>query len=92
MSSMMHNLFGGGGSNLPGFLGNIANVVRLFKQFIQNPLGALMSVGANVPQNVSGNAESMVNYLRNSGQMNEDQFNQLNQLANDVRPFLSKKF
>lgn len=77
---MMRNLFGGG-PLLPGPLGNIANLFQKFNQFRQNPIGSLLGMGINIPQNISNNPEAIVNYLRNSGQMSEDQFNQFSQLA-----------
>jgi hypothetical protein len=82
MSSGMSNM-GGMGGGLPGPLGNIANLATMLNQFVQNPAGAIMGMGYNVPQNVqSGGPEAIVNYLRSSGQMSEQQFNQFFQLAN----------
>ena len=82
MSSGMGNM-GGMGGGLPGPLGNIANLMTMFNQFVQNPVGAIMGMGYNVPQNVqNGGPEAIVNYLRSSGQMSEQQFNQFSQLAN----------
>ena len=93
MASMMRNLFGGyqGGFNLPGPLGGIANLIQKFNQFRQNPLSALMSTGIQFPDNIQGNPEAMVNYLRNSGQMSEDQFNQYSQLAGQFQNFIGKR-
>lgn len=90
--NMMRNLFGGQGSSLPGPLGNIANLIQKFKQFSQNPVGALIGMGANIPQNISNNPEATVNYLRNSGQMTDQQFNEFSNLANQFQNFLPKKF
>lgn len=85
----MRNLFGGG-FNLPGPLGNIANLIRKFNQFRENPLGALMSTGVNIPSNIGNNPEAMVNYLRNSGQMNDNQFSELKQMAEQFQSFMPK--
>ncbi len=83
MRNIMNNMSSGmGGIGLPGPLGNIANLMNLFNQFAQNPVGAIMGMGYNVPQNVQNNPEAIVNYLRSSGQMSEQQFNQFSQLAN----------
>lgn len=87
--NQMRNFFGSGGSGgLNGFgtensgpLGNIMNLMRMFNQFRNNPIGALMSIGSNIPQRFQNDPEAMVNYLRNSGQMNEQQFNQFSNLA-----------
>lgn len=87
--STMHDLMGGGqGGGLPGPLGNFANLMTKFNQFRQNPAGALM--GINFPQNVQGNPEAMVNYLRNSGQMSNEQFNQFSNLANQFGSFIGQ--
>lgn len=82
----MRKLFGGRNSfanpmfgNNP--LGNMANLMQKYNQFRSDPFGALMGMGFNVPQNLQNNPEAMVNYLRNSGQMNNQQFEQLSQLA-----------
>lgn len=82
MSSGMSNM-GGMGGGLPGPLGNIANLATMLNQFVQNPAGAIMGMGYDVPQNVqNGGPEAIVNYLRSSGKMTEQQFNQFSQLAN----------
>jgi len=74
---------GGMGGGLPGPLGNIANLATMLNQFVQNPAGAIMGMGYDVPQNVqNGGPEAIVNYLRSSGKMTEQQFNQFSQLAN----------
>lgn len=88
--SMMRNLFGGGG--LSGPFANISALFQKFNQFRQNPLGALISTNVNLPQGINNDPESIVNYLRSSGQMSEDQFNQFSQMANQFQSFLPKKF
>lgn len=89
--NMMQNFFGGGqGPGLPGPLGKISNLFQLFSRFRQNPVGALMGMNINVPQNIQNNPEAIVNYLRNSGQMTEEQFNQMSQMANQFQSFMPK--
>lgn len=89
--NMMRNLFGGGqGSGLPGPFGAISNLIQRFNRFKQNPLGELMGLNINVPQNLGGNPEAIVNYLRNSGQMTEEQFNELSQMANQFQNIMPK--
>ena len=87
----MRNYFGGnqnGSGNLPGPFGNMMGMVQKFNQFMQNPMAALMSGGLSVPQNLNNNPEAIVNYLRSSGQMSDDQFNQLSQMANTFQNFI----
>lgn len=92
--NQMHNFFGsngGGFSNLPGPLGKIVNIAQKFSQFVRNPLGALLGLGVDIPQSVGNDPEAMVNYLRNSGRMSNDQFNQFSQWAEPFEKFVSKK-
>lgn len=62
-------------------MGNFFELMQKFNQFRQNPIGAIMGMGFNVPPHLQNNPEGTVNYLRNSGQMSEQQFNQFSQLA-----------
>ena len=92
----MRNFFGGGnpgnqGSSLPGPFGNIANALGKFKEFMTNPIGAMMGSGINIPQNIQGNPEAITNYLRSSGVMSDDQYNQVSQMAKMAQSFLCKK-
>ena len=73
-----------------GFLGNLANMSALFqkyRQFAQNPVGALLSMNPNlnIPQNLMNNPEAAVKYLIDSGQMTQEQFNQFGQAANQFQ-------
>lgn len=83
--NQMRNFFGGGNSGMGsgnfGPLGNMMNLMQMFNQFRNNPIGALMSIGCNVPQRFQNDPEAMVNYLRSSGQMNDQQFNQFSGFA-----------
>lgn len=89
----MRDLLGfGNSSNSFGPLGGIAKLLQLFSMFSKNPITSLLGMNINIPENVRGNPEATVNYLRNSGQMTEDQFNQYSQLANMFQSFLPKKF
>ena len=81
-----------GGPGLPGPFGNIMNVISKFKEFMQNPIGVMFGSGLNIPQNIQNNPEAITNYLRSSGQMSENQFNQVSQLANWAQNLFGKKF
>ena len=88
----MRNFFGGGnpvgfGMGNSGPLGNMMNLIQMFGQFKNNPIGALMSMGCNIPQRYQNDPEAMVNYLRSSGQMNNQQFNQFSDLARQFQQF-----
>ena len=90
---MMRDLFGGGGGNsgLPGVFGQVSNIFKLFQNFCQNPFGALMGLGLNIPQSLSNNPEGMVNYLRSSGRMDANTYSQCENLGNQLMSFLNKK-
>ena len=87
----LRNIFGGGGF-LGGPLANISNFFQKLQQFATNPIGALLGLNVNIPQNVRNDPQATVNYLRSSGQMSEDQFNQFSQLANQIQQFFPRKF
>lgn len=91
--NMMRNIFGGGAplGNGGGPFANIANLMQKFNQFVRNPFGALMGINVDIPQNLNGNPEGMVQHLRNSGQMSPEQFNQLSQMASTFQQFLQNK-
>lgn len=67
--------------NFMNVFSNMGNLMQMFNQFRQNPMGAMMQMGYNVPQHLQNNPEGMVNYLRNSGQMTEQQFQQFSLMA-----------
>ncbi len=95
--NQMRNFFGRSnpsnqGFNLPGPFGNMVSIVNKFKQFMQNPIGMLMNSGISIPDNIQGNPEAITNYLRSSGQMSDDQYNQVSQMANMVQGLFGKKF
>lgn len=83
----------GNNFNLPGPLarfGNAMNLINTFTQFMQNPMRAMLGSGINLPNNVSAdNPNAILNYLRSSGTMNEDQFNQCNQMASAAQNLIS---
>ena len=87
----LRNIFGGGGLNLPGPLANVADILQKFWRFASNPIGALTGLNVNIPSNVGNNPENVVNYLRSTGQMSDDQFNQFSQWAKPFQNLLSRK-
>lgn len=78
------------GAGMPGPMGNVMSMMGQFQEFMKNPIGALMGSGINIPQNIQGNPEAITNYLRSSGQMSDDQFNQLSQMARMAQSFMGK--
>lgn len=64
--------------------------MQKFNQFRQNPIGAIIGMGFNVPPHLQNNPQATVNYLRNSGQMSEEQFNQFSQMAQQFQNNMPK--
>lgn len=54
-------------------------------QFVKNPMQYLMKSKLNIPQNFQGNADDMIQYLLNSGQITQEQYNQANQRARKLQ-------
>lgn len=78
--------------NFMNAFSSMAGLFQMFNRFRQNPVGELMGMGFNVPQNLQNNPQGMVNYLRNSGQMSEEQFNQFSQMAQQFQNNMPKGF
>ena len=56
------------------------NMMQMLMQLKQNPAGLLQQNGFNVPANVQ-NPQEIIQYLMNSGQVNQNQLNQAQQMA-----------
>ena len=95
--NQMHSFFGGGGQRGPGMggpggmFGKVMQAIKILPQFMYNPIEAMMNCGLNIPQHIRGNPEGMVNYLMNSGQMTQDQYNAAEQCAQIAQQFIGKK-
>ena len=71
MSNPLFNLLGGGGNmQMPGPFGNMQNFMNQFNQFRQNFIG---------------DPRQQVQQMLNSGQMSQQQFNQLSQMATQLQ-------
>ena len=58
---------------------------QIIYQLMQNPMGALLSRGFNIPQNVQLNSpKDIVMYLVNSGQVNQETLNQAQNTATQM--------
>lgn len=70
MANSFFGRFGGSGNGMPGPFSNIANMMNQFKQFRNN---------------FQGDPKAQVQELLNSGQMTQEQFNQLSSMANQFK-------
>ena len=78
---MANPLFGNGGfggmpqNNPFGMFGNMMNFMNQFNQFRSG---------------LQGNPQQIVDQLRQNGQMSDEQFQQLSNLANQILPFMRR--
>lgn len=66
----LFNLLGGNNAQLPGPFGNMQNFMSQFNQF---------------KQAFQGDPKQQVQQLLNSGQMSQQQFNQISQMATQIQ-------
>ena len=87
----IRNIFGDGGFQLPGPFGNLQQFIQRLTAFARNPIGAIMGMSnVNVPPNFDGTPQDLVNYLRSTGQMSNEQFNSYSQTADQLKNILPK--
>ena len=58
-----------------------------FQTFMQNPMAFLAQRRLNIPQQLQNDPNAAIQYLMNSGQMSQDQYNQLRQMAKQYAPY-----
>lgn len=70
--------------------GNINNMMNLYQQFRSNPMRILQS-RFNIPQNMN-NPNEIVQHLLNTGQVTQQQVNQVMQMKNNpiIRQMMGK--
>lgn len=61
-------------------MGGGTNVMQMLGQLRQNPLSLLQKAGYNIPSNLS-NPQQIVQYLVNSGQVNQSQLDYAQRMA-----------
>lgn len=60
------------------------NMASQFNLFKQNPMQFLVSRKVNIPEQFKNDPKGAVQYLMNNGQMNQQQFNHLSQMVNQM--------
>lgn len=68
-------------------MNNNMNLMQMFGQFKQNPM-QFISRQYNLPQNVGSNPQQIVQYLLDSGQINQQMVNR----AQQMMPHLNQMF
>ena len=59
---------------------NLMNIMGMLQQFKANPMQMLMQRRLNVPQNISGDPQAILNHLLQTGQVSQQQVNQAYQM------------
>ena len=60
------------------------NIIAMFQQFMGNPAQMMQRSGLNIPQNIANDPNAIIQHLRSSGRMSQQQYNQLQQMANNL--------
>ena len=71
---MPNPLFNALGGNQAG------NMMQMLMQLKQNPLSVLQKAGFNIPANIN-NPQQIIQHLTQTGQINQNQLNQAQQMA-----------
>lgn len=65
--------------------GNMQNMMGQFKQFMGNPMGFMAQRKLNIPPQYMNDPNGAIQYLMNNGQMSQQQYNQLQQMARQIQ-------
>ena len=68
--------------------GNLNDIMNMYQQFSQNPIG-MLSRKYNIPQNLN-NPQDIIQHLLNSGQITQNQVNNVMQMRNN--PLIQRLF
>lgn len=60
------------------------NIIAMYQQFMGNPAQMMQRSGLNIPQNISNDPNAIIQHLLSSGRMSQQQYNQLQQMANNL--------
>lgn len=61
--------------------GNQPNIMAMFRQFMNDPQGV---TGLGVPQEMKNDPNAIISCLMSSGKMNQQQYNQLRAMAENI--------
>lgn len=64
---------------------NPMNMMGMFMNFKQNPIGFLMQNKINVPQEMMNDPNAIIQHLMNNGQINQQTYNQAQQMARQIQ-------
>ena len=87
----IRNLFQNSSANPLNMLSNIQNLSQTFQKFAKDPFSELIGMKYNIPSEISGNPQAIVQHLISSGQMTSSQFNQMAPIANQFYQMMNKR-
>ena len=61
------------------------NMFQQFQQFRQNPMQWRASRGMQVPQQIAGDPNAIIQYMMNNGKLSQEQYNQAAQMAQQMQ-------
>ena len=64
---------------------NPMNIFGMLQQFKANPMQMLMQRRLNVPQQISGDPQAILNHLLQTGQISQNQVNQAYQMMQGLK-------
>lgn len=68
-------------------LGGQNNPLNMLNELRTNPVQFAIRRGFNLPQNISADPNSIIQYLLTSGQISQDRYNQAVQMAQNFKQF-----
>lgn len=63
---------------------NMGNIMQMLPQIKQNPMSFFLRRRWNIPQNMLNDPEQIMNYLLQTGQINQQQVNAAYQQAQEI--------
>ena len=63
------------------------NPIQVLTQLRNDPIQFVLQRGFNIPQNISKDPNSIIQYLLNSGQVSQDKYNRAVQMAQNFNQF-----
>lgn len=67
-----------------------SNIMQMFQTFMQNPAQMLAQRGINIPQQMANDPNAIMQHLMSTGQINQTQYNQAQQMAQQFRGMLGR--
>ena len=61
------------------------NIMQMFQSFMQNPAQMLAQKGINIPPQMVNDPNAIMQHLMSTGQLNQTQYNQAQQMAQQFR-------